>query len=76
MVCDFKLFNGDCMGFVGEILGGSKAPPVVSSAPASDVSKAATKAKKQRSALLQTEGGIVGQELTAGQVGRNTLFGN
>jgi len=35
------------------------------------------KAKKVRSALLETEGGIAGQEVGLGDVGkRDTLFGN
>lgn len=51
--------------------------PTVSSAPAAALTDEAKKAKKQRSALLSTEGMISGQELQPGQVSaRGNLFGN
>lgn len=56
-------------GFFG---GGGK---VESTAPV--VTEEEKKAKKVRSALYATEGGVQGQELAAGEVSkRNTLLGN
>lgn len=67
------------MGFISNLFGSPKVP-TPSAAPVEEVKKQETKVKKQRTALLSTEGGIVGQELMAGGVGlgsgRNTLFGN
>lgn len=61
---------------LGKLLGGVKAP-TVSPAPAVETEEAKKKAKTARSALLQTEGGVLGSELLSGQVsGRNTLLGN
>jgi hypothetical protein len=57
-------------------VGGTKAP-VTSTAPVEQVDEEKKKAKKLRSALLETPGGIVGAELQPGQVSqRDTLFGN
>lgn len=66
---------------VKSIFGGApKAAPVapVAVAPVVDLVDEQTKqGKKARAALYGTEGGIQGQELTAGQVGaRPTLLGN
>lgn len=49
-------------------------PPDVGTEDLNDEKK---KAKKLRSALVETEGGIGGQELQSGGTGkRDTLFGN
>jgi len=51
--------------------------PAFNPAPAQDLGDETKKAKKQRAALLSTEGGMAGQELQTGQVSaRGTLFGN
>lgn len=59
------------------ILGGGKAPKT-SPAPVVETVEEKKKAKTARSALLNTEGGLAGQELLATQVAskRDTLFGN
>jgi len=59
------------LGFLG--LGKT---PSTSAAPTAATEEEKKKAKKARSALLETEGGIIGSELQPGQVSRNTLFGN
>lgn len=63
---------------VGKALGGSQKSPKVDAAPITQpVEDAQAQAKKARTALAMTEGGINGQELSVGQVGkRDTLFGN
>lgn len=62
---------------LGSILGGgSSKAPTVSAAPVVETEDAKKKAKTARSALLSTEGGILGSELQPGQVGRETLLGN
>lgn len=74
------LFNRAAHGPVAElfssVLGGKK--PTTSTAPVTDTEAEKKKAKTARSALLQTEGGIVGTELQPGQVStkRDTLFNN
>lgn len=60
---------------LGSLLGGGKAPKV-SGEPLADTEAEKKKAKTARSALLTTEGGILGSELTPGQVGRTSLLGN
>ena len=51
--------------------------PKASVAPVSDVKEASRKAKKTRTALFETEGGVAGEELQAGGVTqRNSLLGN
>jgi hypothetical protein len=58
------------MGFFG----GS---PKTSAAPVLQTEEEKRKAKLNRSALLTTEGGLLGQELTTSEVSkRDTLFGN
>ena len=58
------------------LLGGGDVPKV-STAPREDTEKAARKAKKSRTALFETEGGVAGQELSPeGVTQRNTLLGN
>ena len=69
------------MKAVAGVLGGlgitEKKAPVTSSAATTATEEEKKKAKTARSALLQTEGGIVGQELQPGMVSkRDTLFGN
>lgn len=61
---------------VAGLLGGSKSPKASTTASA-DTEEASRKAKKSRTALLETEGGVAGQELEAGAVTqRNSLLGN
>lgn len=51
--------------------------PSVDSTASSDVEDASRKVKKSRSLLLETEGGIAGEELESGGVSqRNSLLGN
>lgn len=51
--------------------------PSYDAPPAEDLSEDKKKAKKVRSALLETEGGIGGEEvLGGGTKKRETLFGN
>lgn len=50
--------------------------PTVSAAPALETEEEKKKAKKAKLALLETEGGIAGQELQPGQVAKDSLFGN
>jgi len=58
------------------LLGGGSAPKV-SQKPAADTEAASRKAKRSRTALFETEGGVAGQELSPGGVTqRNTLLGN
>lgn len=60
---------------VSGLFGGSS--PKVSTQPITDTEAEKKKAKTARSALLQTEGGILGSELQSGQVSsRQTLLGN
>jgi len=60
---------------VSGLFGGNT--PKVSTAPVTSTEEEKKKAKTARSALLQTEGGILGSELQAGQVSsRSTLLGN
>lgn len=65
------------MKVVAGLLGGGKAPKV-DTAPIAQTEDEKKKAKTARSALLQTEGGVLGSELQPGQVGggRQTLLGN
>lgn len=64
-------------GLLGAIVGGGETPKVDTAAAQAPVVDDQNLAKKARSALLETAGGIDGQELTAGQVKqRDTLFGN
>lgn len=64
------------MKAVASLLGGGSSPKV-STQPATDTEAEKKKAKAARSALLQTEGGILGSELQSGQVSsRQTLLGN
>jgi len=63
------------MSFLSSLFGG-KAPTVSTAAPV-ELEKERKKARRSRVALLETEGGIRGEELQPGQVStRNTLFGN
>ena len=58
------------------IFGGAKTPEP-STAPVKSVEDDKKKAKKSKVNLLSTGGGILGEELSAGNVGgRETLFGN
>lgn len=53
------------------------APKAVEVAPVKEVEDESKKAKAQRVALYQTEGGAQGQEILSGGVGgRSTLLGN
>lgn len=64
-------------GLLGAVLGGGSTPKVDTAAVAAPVVEDQNLAKKARQALLETTGGINGQELMAGQVKqRDTLFGN
>lgn len=61
---------------ISSIFGGSS-PKVQTVASEKPVVEDARKAKKARSALLETAGGVMGQEVQAGQTStRQTLFGN
>lgn len=61
---------------MGDLFGGGKSPEVQTSA-VQDIEEEQKKAKKGRSALFATEGGILGQEVQAGQITkRDTIFGN
>lgn len=64
-------------GLLGGILGGGKEPKV-DTKPAEELTdEEKEKARKARTALYGTEGGVSGSELAPGQVGtRDTLFGN
>lgn len=74
------LFNSVALGPVASLVSsvlGTKKSPTVSTAAVTDTQAEQKKAKTARSALLQTEGGISGAELSAGQVStRDTLFNN
>ena len=60
-----------------KLLGIGRDKPKASSAAADSVKQASRKAKKSRTALFETEGGVSGQELQPDQVTqRNTLLGN
>lgn len=62
-------------GILGIFTGGEK--PKVDPTPSQELGEAARKAKKSRTALIQTEGGVAGQELEPDQVkSRSTLLGN
>ncbi|MCK5605245.1 hypothetical protein KAR91_25360 [Candidatus Pacearchaeota archaeon] len=62
--------------FIKALFGVEKAPKVSSQAETA-VEKASRKAKKSRTALFETEGGVAGEELEAGGVARrNSLLGN
>lgn len=62
------------MGFFGGLLGGS---PKVKTTAKKDLGAEQRKARKQRVALFETEGGIQGEELQEGQVARReNIFGN
>jgi len=64
------------MKAVASLFGGGSTPKV-STQPAQDTEAEQKKAKKARSALLATEGGVLGTELEGGQVSqRSTIFGN
>ena len=59
---------------VKTLLGDS--PKAQTTAP-QDIEKSSKKARKARTALFETEGGVAGEELSAGGVTqRNTLLGN
>lgn len=61
---------------LGGLLGIAEAPKA-STAPVVETEEVKKKARTARSALLETEGGIMGQELQPGQVSRrDTLFNN
>ena len=61
---------------MGGIFGGGSAPQVDTTAP-EELESGKKKIKKSRVALLETEGGIAGQELQVGEVKkRDTLLGN
>jgi hypothetical protein len=61
---------------VKAILGGGDKPKA-SRAPVESAEAAARKAKRSRSALFETEGGVAGEELNpSGVERRNTLLGN
>lgn len=61
---------------VASLFGGGSTPKV-STQPTTDTQAEQKTAKKARSALLATEGGVLGSELDTGQVSqRSTLFGN
>lgn len=62
---------------VKSIFGGGKKPKA-DPAPAKKTTDAGRKARKSRSALLATKGGIKGEELGAGDVQKkkDTLLGN
>jgi len=62
------------MGFFSTLFGSS---PQVSNAASTSVADEQKKSKKARTALLATEGGIVGQDVTQVSANqRNTLLGN
>lgn len=64
-------------GILGGLLGVGVEAPKVSNAPTQALDDDKKKAKAVRTALLETEGKIRGQELSTDQVGkRNTLLGN
>ena len=65
-------------GAIGSIFGiGSTPAPVVLQAPMQANEEVKKQAKKARSVLLSTEGGIAGTELQAGTTGgRTTILGN
>lgn len=67
------------LGFLKEtrkFLGGGESPQADTAAGA-DLEEAKKQAKKSRVALLETEGGIAGEELKVGEVRkRPTLLGN
>jgi hypothetical protein len=64
-------------GILGGLLGLGAKEPKVSAAPVEALDEDKKKAKAVRTALLETEGQIRGQELSTDQVGkRNTLLGN
>jgi hypothetical protein len=64
------------MKAVTSLLGGGSKPKT-DPAPIAATEEEKKKAKTARSQLLETEGGIIGSELTTGQTGgRSTLFGN
>ena len=50
--------------------------PKVSTDSITSTEEEKKKAKTARASLLETSGGIAGQELQPGQVGRPSLFGN
>lgn len=62
-------------GFVRKVFGGA---PTVSDGALSSVKEDAQEAKSSRVKLLQTEGGVAGQELNPDEISkrRNTLLGN
>lgn len=68
------LWGPAAWGLKDKILG--KSPSVSNTAPATVVEDQ-KKQKKSRPALFETAGGITGEELMSGQVGRrSTLLGN
>ncbi len=57
--------------------GAFKSSPKTAPTAAIEVASAKKKTSRNRSALLETAGGVSGEEITAGGVsGRNTLLGN
>lgn len=65
------------MNQIASLVGFGPKAPKTSTASVVDTQAEQKKAKLARSALLSTEGGIMGSELQSGQVGgRSTLFGN
>lgn len=68
--------NGVCyLNAVANLLGTTKSQKVSNTA-ALATEEEKKKAKKAKSALLETEGGILGNELQPGQVSNSNLFGN
>lgn len=65
-------------GLLGNLIGGTKTPKVNTEAATQPINDAASKARKARQQMLETSGGINGDQLAAGQVGGSTgtVLGN
>jgi len=64
-------------GLLGAVGLGGSTPKADSKAPTETIATEADAAKKARTALLETQGGIVGEELDPAQVKRrDNIFGN
>lgn len=65
------------LGSIFKTLFGGGETPKTSAAPVQETEEEKRKAKKSRVPLYETEGGVVGQELTPDQVQkRDNIFGN
>jgi hypothetical protein len=63
------------MGFISSLF--ASAPKTNAVAAVAPVEEEKRKAKATRSSLLETSGGVMGQEVAAGETAkRTTLFGN